>query len=1011
MSEQEETPEKVKKEETEIGAADSEEADIKPEVEDGIAMKSMSTEESETLESKNESNKDSKEESKDKNAGDQVDSTSNANSEDEEEELIDSDESDEPHHKRRRGNQFLDVEAEVDDDDDDDDDEAEAALLQKEFLADEGEEATGSAADDNAGRVKMDRSRERLDEADAQALAAEFKERYGRSSQAAARYMGAGGARVSQRLLLPSVNDPSIWGIHVKRGREKDIVRQLYARMFNMKTVEGVFSAFQRDDFVGYVYVEARRVDAVERILAGIPGIYVTAGKVLVPIAEYPDLLRPGQGKDQELKPGRYVRVRAGRYKGDLGIIDNIADNGLAVRVKLVPRLNYGRGSGTGGRGGSRSKTRAPQRLFSQYSASRYDPEHLTTARAERDYFVYRGEEYEGGYLLKDISAAHLTTDNVRPTLRELELFGVTSKPGVAGVSSGDSSSVPLTELKQSQRHAVEFLPGDSVVVTAGEETGMHGKVVAVSGDGKVAHVIFTNGKNSSRVEVPVTALRRVFIPGDHVTVVSGVHNGEAGMVVQVMSDKQLTLVSDQTGKDVTVFSDYVQRGASEFSGAESASKAAIAVAPESSTSASDAYELHQLVRLNAREVGIVVKLEPGAISVLLSDGRLMRVQADEIQTSVSVSRLTEKTTDSVGNEMKAGDVVREMAGLRRQGAVLHIYRGAVFVRSRDPQPRTAGVFVSDASEVRVLSAAKRSSQLGGLQLAPDVNLSGMNPGRVRAQQAEQAAVSAAAAATSRFHGRDPTVHQYVSVRKGPYKGKKGFVKDANGPMARVEMHNPAKITPIHKMDLLFEQRPGFYVGYEEFLASHGGGTGRTRRRGMGMSRGNPRGMPRGIPGDSNGDSRGLGREGSREHQQTSYGGASSWGGRTPAWGSGGKTPAWSSGSGSKTPGWNAANTGANGSGKASVWGPSGSKTPAWGSAGSKTPSWGTAGGKTPAWGAGAATAYGGATSYGNVTAYGGTTAYGNGTSSTHPSSGAPSAPWDAPTPAKSREDDYTPAE
>ncbi|VUG16949.1 DEBR0S1_29800g1_1 [Brettanomyces bruxellensis] len=690
----------------------------------------------------------------------------------------DDDDGDDVHRrKRRRGNRFLDVEAEVDEDEDEDEDDEEAELLKKDFLADdEAPEAASAAAESH---IKLDRSREKLDEEDAQALAAQFRERYGRS--ASSRYMGSG-AKVSQRLLLPSVDDPSIWGIHVKHGREKSIVRQLYARMFNMKGVEGVYSAFQRDDFEGYIYVEARRIDVVDRILSGIPGIYITGGKVLVPIDEYPDLLRPGKPEDHEVKPGSYVRIRSGKYKGDLGIVDNLADNGLEARVKLIPRLDYGRGvgslTGRGHRGYHKGMARPPQKLFSQYSASQYDPEHLTTARTERNFFVYRNEEYIDGYLFKDISMTHLVMKDIRPTLRELELFGMgkdNNAQNIDNEAEGGSMPVDINKmarsLKKAQISSILFQPGDRIVVSSGEQTGMHGHVTSVAGNGKIVQVILKDGPAKEEVEVPASALRKVFLPGDHVTVVRGVHSGESGMIVQVQR-KQVTLISDQTGKDVTVFANYLQR---------SVDRGALNMATESTEQedaddedgeSSATFELHQIVRLNPTDVGLVIRVEKNALTILRTDGFTVRVEPEQIQSAVKLDRMTEKTTDRFGNEVKVGDVIKEIHGEKRQGNVLHVFRTTLFVRSKSIV-ENSGLFVVDADTVQILSAHADISTnspavaISGAFKMPD--LSRMNPNRMAHPQIN--------VSSTKFGGRDPTIHQYVSVRKVRTRVKRGLLR------------------------------------------------------------------------------------------------------------------------------------------------------------------------------------------------------------------------------------------
>ncbi|KAH3671495.1 hypothetical protein OGAPHI_000197 [Ogataea philodendri] len=887
---------------------------------------------------------------------------------DEEDEDEDDDDEDEAlrGRKKKRGNQFLDVEAEVDDDDEEDEDDEDAEILRNEFLADDQTHDETGAVSDRLHR-KLDRTREKLDEQDAQALADQFKARYGRS--ASSRYMGSN-TNVSQRLLLPSVDDPLIWGVRVRNGLEKELVKQIYARMLNKKFGE-VFSAFQRDNFTGYVYIEARKLDAVNQIIQGIPGIYAN-NKILVPIEEYPDLLRPGRSNEVQLQPGAYVRVKVGKYKGDLGIVDNLAENDLEVRVKLVPRLDYGKSQGVfdsskGKRGPASSKFRPPQRLFSEFEASQNDPEHLSTARRERGYYVYRNEEFIDGFLYKDIKIQQIESKNIKPTLHELTLFNSGSN------SDGIDLQSIASSLKDASDNAIVFQPDDRVEIVSGEQAKMKGKVVGAP-EAKIARIQLEGNEdselNNSIVEVPTSTLRKIFLAGDHVTIVHGVHANESGLIVKV-EDNQVTLVSDQTKKDITVFPNYLLKS----------------VDSSSATVQAGAFELLQLVKLNSQNVGIVIRAEKEVFTVLCTDGRVVKVEPKAIQSALELNKMTEKSTDRSGNEIAVGDVVKEAGGERREGNIVHIYRSHLFLKSRTLK-ENGGIMVVDSSEVQTVS--NKGSILSAFK-APDLNK--MNPDRVMPPPA-------APVVAAKFGGRDITISQHVSVRKGPYKGKKGIVKDANGEVARVEMHNPAKIIPISKSDLLFETRPGTFVPYEQYLDNYRG-----RRPGAAFSSGGP---PNGANGGSiRNNGGGFGPGGGRTPAWSSGGKTPAWGsgGKTPAWGSGGKTPAW--GSGGKTPAWNSGGkTPAwNSGGKTPAWN-SGGKTPAWNSGG-KTPAW-NSGGKTPAWGSGGKTP---GWNDGSGSVWGGRSAWQPDAETPHESDWGTSpavGDWTAPTPAKA-DDDYHP--
>ena len=79
------------------------------------------------------------------------------------------------------------------------------------FIAEAPDEAVG--AQDDYQHRRLDRSFGRNEEEDVQDIVQRLKERHART--AAARY-NADSDAVPQRLLMPGVNDPSLWKIAVK---------------------------------------------------------------------------------------------------------------------------------------------------------------------------------------------------------------------------------------------------------------------------------------------------------------------------------------------------------------------------------------------------------------------------------------------------------------------------------------------------------------------------------------------------------------------------------------------------------------------------------------------------------------------------------------------------------------------------------------------------------------------------------------------------------------------------
>jgi transcription elongation factor SPT5 len=485
--------------------------------------------------------------------------------EDEEDDEEDEEDEDEdaarPHRrprKKRRANMFLDVEAEVDEDEEeleeeDDDLGGEDGFIQEQDL--ENEEID---AGDDRGHRDLDRQRQEITDKDAERLAEEFREKYGRS--AASRYRGDG-ARIAQRLLLPSVNDPSIWAIKCKTGKEMDIIAQISKRMMTMASrgqSMGITSAFQRDSLQGYIYVEARKAAFVAEVVKDIPNVYA-AKLILVPIQEMPDLLRVKQ-QTIDLVPGSYVRIKtkSSKYAGDLAQVDNVDEDGTHARLRLIPRLDLSGKSDVITPDGKRLKKqmplsfRPPARLFNeaevQYfpfnknvpNISKLNEKNLVTRRG--GIVTYNGEEFEYGYLMKDFRIAALTTKDVNPTLEEITKFA----------GADDSEGIDLTSLAAGIKAASQssmFEAGDVVEVFEGEQAGVHGSVESVTND--IATIISSYAElKGQRLEVPVRSLRKRFKSGDHVKVANGRYKDDTGMVVRVVDD-QVTLLSDISMKEV----------------------------------------------------------------------------------------------------------------------------------------------------------------------------------------------------------------------------------------------------------------------------------------------------------------------------------------------------------------------------------------------------------------------------------------------------------------------------
>ncbi|KAM3160524.1 Transcription elongation factor SPT5 [Lachancea thermotolerans] len=834
--------------------------------------------------------------------------------EDDDEDEDDDDEAGPRKKQRRERNRFLDIEAEVSDDEEDEEDDEESELVREGFITrgdEEEEETAGPTGRDDRLHRQLDQNLNKSSEEDAQKLAKELRERYGRSSSKQYRAAAQDGY-VPQRFLLPSVDTATIWGVRCRPGREKEIVRKLLKKKFNLDKSMGnkklkIMSIFQRDNYSGRIYIEAPKQSVIEKFTTGVPDIY-PAQKLLIPVQELPLLLKPDKSDDVRLEEGSYVRIKRGIYKGDLAVVDQISENNLEVLLKIVPRLDYGKNDEIDADTNTRKQKRPtfaqrpPPQLFNPTMALRMDQANLY--KRDDRHFTYRNDDYVDGYLFKSFRIQYLETKNIQPSVEELARFG--SKEG-----NLDLTTISQT-IKKAQAAKVTFQIGDRVEVLSGEQKGSKGFVTRTSMD-----IIAVNlpQLGMKALEFPISSLRKIFEAGDHVTVVGGDHQGDAGLVLAVKNG-QVTFVSDQTRANLTISANNLSKSMD-------------------STPTSSEYALHDIVELSAKNVACVIQAGHDIFKILDDTGKVSTITKGSILKKINTARSRLTTVDNKGREIKIGDTVVEKVGARREGQVLYIQTQQIFIVSKKIT-ENAGVFV--VNPMNVEAVASKDNLIAGVG---SMDLSRMNPDvvakmRPPQQSAQQASV-----------GRDVALGKTVRIRSAGYKGQLGIVKDVNGEKATIELHSKNKHITMDKRKLMYYNKEGGDgITYDELVNRRG----RTPNARIGPSYVSaPRNMATG------GMPIGAGGPGSSALS----------GGMTPGWNSfdGGKTPAVNSGGQGGASAWGGASTWG-GQGGASTWGGAGQ--------GGGASAWGGQG-------AGATSTWGGASAWGNKSSWGGASTWASG--------------------------------
>jgi transcription elongation factor SPT5 len=194
--------------------------------------------------------------------------------------------------------------------------------------------------------------------------------------------------------------------------------------------------------------------------------------------------------------------------------------------------------------------------------------------------------------------------------------------------------------------------------------------------------------------------------------------------------------------------------------------------------------------------VGCVTKVDRESLRVLDQNGSIRSILPSQISNKIE-KRRNAVATDRNGNEIRTEDTVREIGGEQKQGVILHIYRSFLFLHNRE-QTENSGIAVVRTNNVATV-AAKGGRVTQGASTGP--NLARMNPALQR-----NGANGNSAMPPPKSFGRDRALGQTVTIRRGPYKGLLGIVKDSTDSEARVELHTKGKTITVPKDTLGFKE-------------------------------------------------------------------------------------------------------------------------------------------------------------------------------------------------------------
>eukprot|EP00924_Labyrinthula_sp_SR-Ha-C_P014820 augustus_masked-scaffold_43-processed-gene-1.9-mRNA-1 protein AED:1.00 eAED:1.00 QI:0/-1/0/0/-1/1/1/0/923 len=591
-----------------------------------------------------------------------------------------------------------------------------------------------------------------------------------------------GGVQLSRNANLPTVTDPRLYAIRCKPGEETLLVIKLMnkyiatsgsKRNFLQKGMD--ITSVTHPGGKGYIYVESRSEQSVKSALHGLRGVFQKL--TLIPLSEMVSVMgvKGESNVKKPLKKGQLVRIKG--YPGDLAQVMRPLSLNKAV-IKMVPRIDYDGFSRWIENGATTKKEFRKDADPALLNLSRLN-QMLDESAAEEVTFeplgvsaqyVHLLESYFiDGYLVKEINTRSLKTDQISPTIDELNLLGL--------VKNGE---VPSDLVQETSNH---LSVGDLAVVISGQLQDLAGKVIEVNPSSVKLRPI--KKTELGDLEFAPSELAKLFANGERVKVLTGIHKGATGSVVQVDAG-QVVVYLDVSSKEITVDANYLQH-TREVSGG---------------TDMSSGYKLYDRIRASDGSIGIVVSVADGVLGVAAYSGVLQR-PVSTIVSKLQPFKLTRLGASTSNGVAKINDTVRVLSGKHKgsEGIVKLIDKSILFVHSKHLLT-DAGILVVPSRSCQLLTSTKSNEvqakekrvSFGSNQMNPLFQSS--SPSRGFEKRGSRSGFG------SRNHQRvqfDDLKGETVKITRGRYKGYVGMVTGNQGPKVKVELHSKSKTITLPK--------------------------------------------------------------------------------------------------------------------------------------------------------------------------------------------------------------------
>ncbi|KAK2195845.1 bifunctional KOW/Ribosomal protein L2 [Babesia duncani] len=503
--------------------------------------------------------------------------------------------------------------------------------------------------------------------------------------------------------LLPDFSDPKLWIVKVNRERSaREIAISLQNKFVKMQLSGkhfGLYSCFAPPGVSGFLYLEADTKAQVIEALADYRGANPTTIK-MIPLNEMASVF--GLNVDQIQMPmvGDYVRVRMGRYAGDLGQVVEIDELVGIATIRVIPRLDPGilllhdeeeepslellNNSPT--KAGGKQKQRFEKRFFDRERIE------LKGGLIEQGLvpgtFRYQSMIFqESGHLLMRMRVNRLIVgEAVAVSLSELKEFNVDKMQGLL--------QDPAT-LKATRKILHLYKLGERVRILRGELTNVIGKVSSVEND----EIEVTPEKEEiPSFKIHWSCVIKHFVEGDNVRAIEGLNKGQVGLIALVdMKRKSAVVFNPSTGQEFKCGFEYLTLVPSE--GVGTSSNRVITL---------DGYSIGDLVQTTFGLVGVISHIErSGTFAILGDDGAEHSVSSAQVVCKRHCVGQVARDYNQQPVEVRSKVVVVNGKNKQKSGIVTHIWKRTLFIKTE------SGHFLSASADNCLSSAIAANTDFG----------------------------------------------------------------------------------------------------------------------------------------------------------------------------------------------------------------------------------------------------------------------------------------------------------